>query len=391
MIRTIGIHRLAAFGILGISAIYFLSKTLFFQGETLDFKYLWLAGELWEQGLNPYGDVYVQAGREIFTNGNVPTWMVYPPSWYPIARLLSLFPYSVANLIWLNFSMIAIVLGFFVCTDTFRRTGPAATLLETSGMVAFLGLGSIMAIAVSVGQTSPLFFLGFALFWRGWSLQRHTAFIVGLIILMLKPNIGLPFAILALTRPFFWRPVLIGGAITILMAIPSFFPEKSISILTDYLAQLGQYGSAVWNGPANMTGLRNLVYLISGHDMSSFLLTPTAAILSGIYGLVTLNKVDITPDRQLMMVLALTTFLVPMHTYDFLVLAPMLLWLHREPWKIRVALGAAMLVLLRVNNVANVTGLTYLAETYAPGSTLASVCALIIFGAVLLSYRVRRP
>ena len=386
MIDLARASRLAALIILGVSGIYFATKVMLFQGGTVDFKHLWLAGEIWENGANPYGDEYLEYGQAIFAGENIPTWMVYPPSWYLLARIVALFPYQEANAIWVSLSAIAVIMGGLIVVDTFKRTERVATLLEISGLFAFLMIGSASAIALSLGQTSPLVFLGFALFWRGWSLAHKPALIVGLILLMLKPNFGLPFAMLAATRPLFWGEILIAGAVSIAMAIPSFLADGLFDVLASYLALLSQYGSVDVNSAPNMTGIRNFIHLISGQSVGSFLLVGLAALVAMAIGIIGSVRQRLSANDEITLVLMTTFLFVPLHTYDLLVMAPILLFLHLEPLRERIVLGVSMLVLLRVNNVATVTGITSPGEVYFIGSTLASFMILTIFCVLVMRH-----
>ena len=143
------IERLAWLGLAVVLLAYFGAKILG-AGDTIDFKYIWLAGELWSEGVNPYTEVYVARGEEAFVGLNPPTFWVYPPNWWPIATGSAVLSYETAGLLWRILSVVCLFLGCFVITKSLPN-------LPFWVHIAFWGVAATMsatAITLSLGQTS---------------------------------------------------------------------------------------------------------------------------------------------------------------------------------------------------------------------------------------------
>ena len=68
----------------------FLLLSLLRQSITLtDFRYIWVAGDVWAAGLNPYSQDYAIAGARSFPNGYPVNIWVYPFHWYLPARAVA--------------------------------------------------------------------------------------------------------------------------------------------------------------------------------------------------------------------------------------------------------------------------------------------------------------
>lgn len=50
----------------------------------VDFRFFWLAGKLWETGIDPYSESFRQIGADILPPGNVVIYWFYPPQWWAI-------------------------------------------------------------------------------------------------------------------------------------------------------------------------------------------------------------------------------------------------------------------------------------------------------------------
>jgi len=89
-------------------ATFYLSSKIFSYEDGLDFRLLWLSGQVWANGGNPYDGEFITAYKLIFGDGPVSHFWVYPPSWSIITIPLSLLSFKQALLAWnvLNFLML---------------------------------------------------------------------------------------------------------------------------------------------------------------------------------------------------------------------------------------------------------------------------------------------
>jgi hypothetical protein len=354
---------------------------------SVDFKYLWFAGKLWSDGISPYGSDYRTLARDFFVGTNVPAWMVYPPSWYPLARLLAAAPYELADQIWRALNGLCIVIGAAIIATSFNRVTATNRRWPYVVFGVLLGLGSATAIALSLGQTTPLLFIGLALFLRGYLLEQKWAVAAGLLILMLKPNFGLPFVVFAMATRFYWPSVLAAGIVSVLMALPAVLPHGIMTIGRDYAGLLRSYGSVPVNAPPSLSGLANLVHTALSHTLGSFLcvgLAIAAAVTIAASMKIAGRHAQLSHEARIsgiLLLVATTVLLVPMHTYDLILVTPVALAtatsVRWATWG-NAGILVGLAVIFRANNLAAVSGLTSPEETHFAGSGLASAALLLI-------------
>lgn len=275
----------AAFLTCFAALLYFVSKAFLDTAPSVDFKYFWLAGDLWRQGVDPYSSAFEEAGARMFPDTNSPTWLFYPPSWYPLARLVNLLPYEEADLVWRRLSGVLFILGGLISIRALLRAGTGASVVQVAAFVLFVAASSATAIILSLGQSSVLVFLGLAVFLRGYLLAQRGWLIAGLILLMLKPNFGLAFVAFLLPQRRFWSSVAIAAAISLAMALPPLVTHGVGEVLGNYLEQIGRFDGMDVNDARNTTGLRNILFHVFRIDAGAFLLLGLACAISFAVGL----------------------------------------------------------------------------------------------------------
>lgn len=364
---------------------YLAQKSLLDRSDTIDFKSIWLAGDLWSKGTNPYSDAYTEIGDALFVGLNRPHAWFYPPNWWPLAIVSSSAEYTLSGQIWRAFNGLLLV---GTCLLFWQRL---TTSLPEVGRGAFIAMGvfastaSATAFTLALGQTSILIMLGVTLFVTSWLSRNRWMMVIALIILALKPTVGLPLAGLLIVSTFWW-PALIGSGIFVLLsALQPFLLHGTGNVLSLMLQRIGEYGQYQVNFPPSTTGLRNLFHHIAGVDLSTIPLTLAALVLCALIGWKMRNE-SAAPQRAIAAggAIALVVAVVPLHTYDAVILVPLVPLLVLLP-RVLLTIGAACVFLIwRVNNVADVSGLSMPGETYFTGSMLVSLAALglvISFGA----------
>ncbi|MEM6488246.1 MAG: glycosyltransferase 87 family protein [Pseudomonadota bacterium] len=380
-----------------LAAAYLVWKTINPASGTVDFKYLWFAGTLWAEGVNPYSPIYAARALEHFQGTNVPTWMVYPPSWYPLARGMAMMPHDIADQVWRLFNALFIVAAGVIVALTMRRVRRNDAVWPFVMLAVMLGMGVPTALSLSLGQTAPLLLLGVALYIRGLILGHRGCLAVALVILMLKPNLGLPFAMFAVAWRVFWPAVIGAGIVSVLAALPALLPLGLVTVVRSYVETLGDYGSVAVNAPPNLTGVINLMFYgpgILGINVVAILVVTAMAWAMAMW----LGRRDRDRNRArragghvgpgsdervaaVMFLVALSAFCVPLHTYDLIVVLPLVLiaCAERRPFTVvSIATLASLLVIFRVRNLANVSGFTMPSETVFAGSMLASLALLML-------------
>lgn len=370
---------------------YLAWKTLFLPDFSIDYQFIWLAGAMWAEGQNPYADEYARLGRELFSGLNVPRVWFYPPSWWPIATLSAQTTYETGVVVWRIVGALSLVTGIAVITLACHRHLAPLSPLRMAAFFAFATLMSATPIALSLGQTSFLSFLGAALFIAAWLGDRRVLMVAALFLLMLKPQIGLPFAMFLLARRMWWPSLAAGAVLSLLAAAVPLSISGIGPFLDTYLAQLGYHETLPPNHPIEMTGLRNLFWELFGWRVPSLPLALVCAALAFALGFTRAAE----PRQRALTLAALLVLLclfVPLHTYDMMLIAPLVVLGATASTPAQIMGLAGLLVIFRANNLAALTGF-YPPETlYAFGSRLTTIGLLFLACAVLLAVLVRyRP
>jgi hypothetical protein len=138
-----------------------------------------------------------------------------------------------------------------------------------------------------------------------------------------------------------------------------------------------------------MTGIRHLVWETTNFDVGNKLavLITLAAVFAVFVGPF---RVDRSPDSAIRAwqivatVTALTLMFAPLHTYDFVLIALVaLVPLRSRPTITGIAL-VGLAVMLRAENMADLTGFHQEGVNIFPGSRLLSLGALV-FGATVIA------
>lgn len=380
--------KLAAGTALLLAFLYFATKVLDPHVASVDMKFIWLAGLLWSEGISPYGSDYILRAQEIFVDTNVPQAMLYPPYWYPWARLFALLPVEQAQHLWGYMSGMMILAGSALITMTFWPLRSSGSGWWIAAFLVFVLCCTGTAQSISMGQTAPILLLGLALFLYGLTRRSLIAICAALVLLMLKPHVGLPFAAFALIQRDTWAAVLWAAALSVVASLPAVLPYGLLEVARDYLEMLHAHDSNPVFAPMMLTGYANVTHYLFGWDSSGFgpvVMATLAAAVAALW----LRRVEsgARTDARLRLTTALSLlagvmFIVPLHTYDLLLAAPILFLpcLLRPRYGFEwTAWGAALIILFRPNNLAQAAGLVTEAESYFSGSALASVALLVLW------------
>jgi len=295
-------------------------------GAGYDFRYLWVAANVWASGMNPYTVLFLEFSEMAIAEGHVPLLWPYPPTWWPLSFLLPLDDILAANRAF-NLATVAMLLAAAMIVGTAlaalwgQRRGassaPLPVVVICQGVV-FLVLAATEATAihVSVGQTTALSVFGGALLLLG---QRHdsaTWRILGFVLLLLKPQLGIPFAAAYLVAsPRALHDLIPAGILSVLLAMPAIV--ASPSTIADFLGNALSYRDvSLANHPAATTGLRSAVHVLTGIEIGNF-------VPLGVSCLVAMLLVWRHGGRQAAptMMVPLTALAVlaigPLHYYDF--------------------------------------------------------------------------
>jgi len=355
--KALSVAAIAAFA---AGIFYLISKSVFHADTAYDYQALWVAGHIWNEGGNPYGPGFRGLATSMFVNpGDVAHWFYPPHSWVlisPVAR----FDFPTAQRIWLSLNAACIVGGSFLFWRTLRASGHDVGWRSLAFFMTFVNLMAATVITLYLGQTSGLIYLGFCLFAYGFVTQRRIPTVIALAILLMKPQIGVPVAVFYLLSPGGLLPTVIAGVTVGILSIPAFVVGGFKATVFGFLTTVSSYGgAAAWNSSPAMTGIRNLGYYVTGIDSPVTLFALATIVLSAACSIVAFRvipkRVEAGEDLRLLGVVALAFTIVlvlPLHSYDLMILAPLLLFSLLQKSMIRYWAIASALLIFRSNNLA---------------------------------------
>ncbi len=381
---------------------------------------------MWLSGGDPYqGPSFFSTYANQFGRADTFHQWFYPPTWYLPASALARCSFEQATRIWGGISLLALVAGAALLARAFatRLAQPVSFLF--TGQLLFLALLQDTAISLSIGQTSALLYLGIACVLCALAESPETAaraaraapatvagastalpvasasapsqggtaraglLVIGLTLVALKPNIGLVIWFLAIGSGA-WAGLAWACLVQVLLAVPAMLANGVVASLAGFLANVAHYRSVgiEANLPPDQTGLVNLASLVLHVTPSTGLLVALAAALAWLFGWRAHAARPAQPVRSalpmLLLVVALMLALVPLHSYDMVLMAIPMLALVRAQGVARFALLLAALVTLRAPALGERFGLHHPASLIFPGSLLESLgCVFLLVGCAL--------
>ncbi|MBI1394287.1 MAG: DUF2029 domain-containing protein [Alphaproteobacteria bacterium] len=377
------------------AASVLLIKSVFSTDPEIDFKYLWTAGTAWNQGLNPYQDEFRAIGASLFPNANVIKSWVYPPNWWPVTAGLALLPHDVALAAWRTFGAACLVWSAWLIYGVIRTLRANIGFGAFIIVFAYLALMQDTAITLALGQTSLIVALGAALFISGVARGANWRQILGLTILVLKPQLGFVVCAGFFMMPAFRRNILIAAVVTCIAAAPALIIGGVGESLRGLMDGLRAYATFHENGPWEASGIRNPVHLLLGVEVSSFpLMAAAMAMAAGLgWRIASGPRAGETAARVEAMVyfILISLAVTSLHTYDFVAAAAVFViafTTDRRPALIATPLF--LLALFRAANVAQATGIMHPGGVYFVGSLIVSAAAAAYLGVVMWASRAGR-
>lgn len=367
-----------------IGLMYILSKSLFSADLEIDLKYIWIAGQLWAEGINPYSEDFSRIGDSFFENTNqLDTWL-YPPNWWVISRGLALFEIETAAVLWRSVNALLVAVGTVLVLQAFRpylgQLWPVAGLM----MFGYAATMQATAIVLSMGQTSIILYLGICALFFGLMRGQACWVVAGLVIVTLKPNIGIVVWAGITALPAQWRAIWIASLLTLVLCVPSGLAAGFGPTIVGLIGAYMDYDGALEvNAPANVTGLRHLAETVFGVEISAISMALFAALVAWLGVRVMRRRSTVFGDEHLdcdscFWILLVIVTCVALHSYDFIILTP--LWLvcfvGIYPRYLGIAIALGLLLVYRSGNLAEATGFQHPDTLYMLGSRIDSMVSL---------------
>jgi len=320
-----------------------------------DLSYFLAAGRVWSTGGDPYSITFkVAAVGWIAPEAAI--W-AYPPQWWSITVALAAMDPATAVHVWKAVKLLLLVVGLVliikVLPPSRDGTKTSVVILATAAVIL---TADATRISLHLGQTSEIVFSGIALLLFGAERGRILMQTAGLIMLCLKPQLGLFFLALSFgtttLRPAAWSALVISGIGCLPILWQQEF-EGTLASARHWLDNLGLYGALDWNRPVELTGVTHLVAL-SGLPVPTPMICVAAAIAGTLWIKAHAERRGETfsPSRLLLTGLAVLSAFVPLHAYDliflpvFLLVAPV-----PRPWGL-AAIALANLLIWRASSLA---------------------------------------
>ena len=389
MIKTVAI----LIGFLGIS--YLISKIVSHRGTDLDFQYLWLAGRLWADGITPYSVEYQEAGQSLFARFNGQP-LYYPPNWWIVTRLFALFEHEVALELWRVFNGTIIIFSSYMLYGAFRECDEQ---LEPYFVLFYTGLLSVMQITIIiifVGQTSLLLYLGIVLIICGTLTSKNWLLITGFCIILLKPQVGVPLFFAFIMFKKYHSPAIWAGLITFVLSLPPLILNGPINTLKLYLNGLSVHSTYLVNSPAHSTGLKNIMVTVFNISVPSLIISVVSIfvmILTILYFKKAIPQKELNFEDKLvflMLSIIAIAFVAPLHEYDLVFIAPIMLLSVKLPLIHKVVIFSCMIITARIGNIANIFGFTLDEDVRTFNSVIYTIVLSMIFVTILTALNSRK-
>lgn len=357
-------RRLAAVALFwtAVVAIMFLRQLVDLRTGDIgyDFRYFWLAGKMWADGVSPYGAAFHETGLRLVTEGHVPVIWPYPPNFWWFSVGLGFLDIQTAWEIWLSLKVAVIPLISATLALSLRADRMPARLAAsmpltrlgffTGHLVLMAGLGTLHFDLIG-GQVTSVILLGGALLLAGIARERPVVAVIGLAILFVKPQIGLPIGLgLMLAGRETFRLVLRAGLLSLALIVPPILIEPAAVL--QWLDQVGAYdGAAFANTAPKMSGIRHAVWQLTGSDIGNLaamaitMAVAAGAALASRRGAGRAGRPASHAAADLVLAETVVVLaLAPLHLYDFLfvALAAMALPRLRGPWLAAGLFGVAL-------------------------------------------------
>jgi hypothetical protein len=347
--------------------------------HSTDFRYIWLAGDMWKEGINPYSENYASRSEVLFGAENKLSAWVYPFQWYLISVPLSLFDLRVALSIWQIASVILTVLLIILSFWTAKIEGVVKSKYEVLPLATLAATFTPLTAVLQLGQPVILPIFGFALLLYG-SVRRQSAFqLLGVVLLALKPQFGLPVMFMLIGTRKGLILCMAGGLATAVLAVPPLLvvsgPDQIFGLINNIV---GGYDDVAVNLPISMIGLPSLMVRTTGYGMpiSTGLLVACAASFSMSIVIYTSNKFN----RCDKLIFAFgfsaicVSFFVGVHPSDLAILVVYLPFIMRQHRPYRIVSLLGFLVLWRFENLSRLFEM----NVSAPSIAIANVGVLLI-------------
>jgi hypothetical protein len=347
----------------------------------LDFRLIWIAGEVWSAGDNPYSPAFHAAYGEHFGPVLATAFWTYPPYWFPIATAFAALPFHAARVAWTAMNAALLLASCVVVARTLGTTAgrdSRALLLEGVAFACFL---QASPVCLSLGQTSILLCFGASLVFAGMVRDRAWLTLAGGILLALKPHVGVVLLAGAFARgPRRW-PSIAAGAVALGAVLPIGIAGDLAVQTSGFLSALARYRASelAANGAPNLTGAVHLADWMGLPPLVSGTWVLVACALALALGFSQRNAESAQARVALFgALLSIALLFVPLHSYDMVALVVLALIARSAVPAGWPAIALGLLVAFRPGNLVKVFGAQRSESAIFPESPIVSLALVAI-------------
>jgi hypothetical protein len=358
-----------------LSQVYLLPKALA-TNDGLDFRLIWLSGQLWSEGISPYSTAFDSAYAATFGMGPNSHFWVYPPYWWILSRLLSSMAFESSLLIWnfMNYFMLIGAAGVFASLPP-NRFERFTTYDRFAIALSILSVAQATPFAMALGQTSFLILAGTAALLKAMDSRSRFLIALGTALVMLKPNFGLFIVLFVATQRWTWGPIAVVTVAYLGISMWVVAQTGFDATLQDLIDNLAEYYASHLpaSQPQNLTGIVHLTHLL-GYALPN-------TIVYGLAAVVVLAISTRVRERHEALACAATfcAFMIPLHTYDMTLLPFLMMVISNGGNRLSAAIGFfATMAILRSDNLGATLGLASPGSMDAFAGSLLATIALVL-------------
>jgi hypothetical protein len=371
-----------------VLGLAFLAVTLARQPITsMDFRYIWTAGEMWGHRQNPYSPDFVTLGRSRFPDGVPMGAWLYPPQWYGIARLANLLAPAPAYALWVIGTSVGLGACWLLLWKAARSAGVPWTKFDFLASSAYACTTTIVSLGLREGQPAVVAQCGIALIVYGLLREHRLVAAVGASLALLKPTLALPFLVAICFTPGGLRIIALAAVLTAFAALPAALATSVPAQVSGWLAQSGDYQAIAHNTASDMTGAPHAILVSGAGEVPVILSVILAVLIAAMLGL--LWRLRAPTQRKLAQLLVgcmlVTASVEGLHNYDLVILLFTLPFMPSLTGLPKLLAITGFVVMWRPENISRL-----LASTDKHAATIVTVgIFLVVAGWVLSSWRKR--
>lgn len=304
---------------------YITRKSILSTDTEIDFRYFWIAGRLIIYGIEPYGPLFTDLGHKLVPAGNALKLWAYPPQWWGLCYGLGHLGLHEAVAVWRSISAALFISGTFFIAFSLRKAGAHLSWWTAAAICGLSALIQAVPISLAMGQSSLFVYFGFCFVLGAVINGSRLAMIVGLTIVCMKPQFG-GVICLGLLSNREWRiSVICSIGLSALLSLPQIIEFGIAETAIGFLRNAKAYSSFFANTPVFLTGSAHVFWLATGKNLPVWITLSLGTLLTWLACYNPPQFKQRPGVQTAAILLGICCFFVPLHNYDMVLIAPLML------------------------------------------------------------------